>query len=89
MNVLIKLEYIGWEGNTESKGYFPINKRKFEEKEDLAIAEVAYQWVKDIRRAENISKIVKITYSGDRDITEIVPYENIDWVEYDNGDNNP
>ena len=53
-------KYIGWESEIERRGFFPINKRKFEENNDLAVAEVAYQWIREIRIRDNISKIVEL-----------------------------
>lgn len=72
MNVLIKLIYIGWESNIERKGTFPINKKQFEENNDLAVTAVAYHWIREIQRKENISKIIEVTYNRDHDITELV-----------------
>lgn len=79
MNVLIKLVYLGWETNIGRKGYFPVDSRRFKENSDMAVAEVAYQWVREIRRTENISKIVEITYNGEHDITELVERKLNGW----------
>jgi hypothetical protein len=62
MNVLIKLIYIGWESNIERKARFPVNSRRFKENSDIVVTEVAYQWIKEIRRKENISKIILVSF---------------------------
>jgi len=82
MNVLIKLTYIGWEeSNTERKGYFPVNGRSFNENSDMAVTEVAYGWLREILREEHISKIVKITYNGEHDITALVKEKFNSWTD--------
>jgi hypothetical protein len=62
MNVLIKLIYIGWESSIERKARFPVNSRRFKENSDMVVTEVAYQWIKEIRRKENISKIILVSF---------------------------
>lgn len=79
MDVLIKLKYMGWETNIERKGYFPVNSRRFKENNDMAVAEAAYQWIREIMRKENISKILEITYNGEHDITELVERKLNGW----------
>lgn len=72
MNVLIKIQYSGWEVNTEQKGYFQVNAKKFKENNDLAVAEIALQWIREIMSEGYISRIIKVEYNGGNDITDIV-----------------
>ena len=82
INVLIKLKYIGWEENgTEIRGYFPVNSRQFEENSDWVVAEIAYQWVREILREEHISKLVQVTYNGEHDITAFVRQKFNSWSD--------
>lgn len=84
MKMLIKLTYIGWQSSIESKGYFPVNSRRFNENSDMAVAEVAYKWVRDILRQEHISRLIEVTYNGEHDITELVKQKLNGW----NNENN-
>ena len=79
MNVLIKLVYVSWESNSERKGYFQVNSRSFNENSDMTVAEVAYQWVRDILREENISQLVEVTYNKEHDITALVKHTVNPW----------
>lgn len=71
MTILIELVYYGHEHNIVRRGNFRVDKRKFNEDQDRAAAEVAFRWVKQIRREEYISKIIKVKYNA-IDITELV-----------------
>lgn len=73
------MRYVGWENNIERTGSFPVNSRKFQQDGDMAAAEAAYRWVRDILRLEHISQIVKITYNEEHDITELVERKLNGW----------
>ena len=47
----------------------------------MAVAEVAYQWVWVITRMENISKLIVVTYYGERDVTTLVNQKFNSWTD--------
>ena len=86
MNVLVELTYIGWESTTiQRRGSFPVNQRKFNENNETAAAEIAIRWIQEIRRQEQISRLISVKFNGHNDITNIVigvlnkPIEDIPW----------
>src|SRR4051812_16958265 len=72
MNVLIEIIYIGWQNEILRKGNFLVNTKKFKEDPDHTVAEVALKWIHDIRVEGHISKIIRVRYNGENDITELV-----------------
>ncbi|MFB9989028.1 hypothetical protein [Bacillus benzoevorans] len=72
MNIYIEVNYIGWECDILRKGNFPVNSWQFKEDPDWTVAEVTLKWINEIRRENNISKITKVTYNRDNDITDLV-----------------
>ncbi|MBB6446432.1 hypothetical protein HNR53_003091 [Bacillus benzoevorans] len=49
-----------------------MNSWQFKEDPDWTVAEVTLKWINEIRRENNISKITKVTYNRDNDITDLV-----------------
>lgn len=72
MNVLIEINYIGWESRISQKGNFAVDSWKFKEDPDWTVAAAALTWINKIRRENNVSKIINVTYNNEHDITNIV-----------------
>lgn len=72
MNIHIEVNYVSWECDILKKGNFPVNSIKFKQEPDRAAADVALKWINQIRRENNISKIIKVTYNKEHDITDII-----------------
>ena len=81
MMVHIELVYLGWDNTIMQKGNFPVDQRKFKEDPDYAAAEVALKWIREIRREHEVSKIIKVTYNKEHDITDLV--KDLDTRIYD------
>lgn len=80
MHVLIKLEYMSWGGIVERKGAFPVNSGNFAAHGDLAVAEIAYRWIRNIMIKEHpVNEVVKVTYDREHDITELVKQKLNRW----------
>jgi hypothetical protein len=72
MNIVIEIIYLGWKHEVLRTGSFPVNKKKFAKNPDQTAAELALSWIWIIRKNENVSKIIKVTYNKDHDITKLV-----------------
>jgi hypothetical protein len=67
---------IGLKIDSNNPKYF-----KFNFKVNFNLAEVAYQWVRDILREEHISQLVEVTYNGENDITALVKQKFNSWSD--------
>ncbi|WP_071394804.1 hypothetical protein [Bacillus tuaregi] len=70
MEVFIELIYFGQRSEILRKGNFPIE--KYNKDLDMAAAEAAIHWIKQIKREHIVSRIIKVTYDKNHDITEII-----------------
>jgi len=72
MNIHIEIIYFGSRSDILRKGNFPVNSRRFNEDPDRAAAEVALNWIWEIRREHHVGKIIKVTYNKEHEITDLV-----------------
>lgn len=85
MNVLVELTYIGWDCTIQRRGSFPVNQKIFNKNNEAAAAEIAIKWIREIRRNEQISRLISVKFNGHNDITDLVtgvlnnPLEDIPW----------
>lgn len=72
MTIFIEIYYFGQSHEIYRKGNFPVNRRKFDSDPAGAAAEVALNWIKDILREHFVSRVIRVTYNKENDITELV-----------------